>query len=105
MITFLFKDFYSGSGLETVYSRIAKMMNDAIIESEFGIDEVQIRFSDVKLLRLAIHAFNSIAYLHKYKSEIIRETEINVYGENGSKTRFVFMNSIPEETDEDCYEY
>jgi hypothetical protein len=79
--------------------QLRQQMEDTIIESDFNADEVELRFADQRVMTMAIRIFNDVAYKMKYRIQIVRETEIYVFGLDNNKTRFVFMNSIPENCD------
>lgn len=85
-----YNDYLAGNRL------METMIAEALVEADFAEDEVELRFADTRLMGTAIRLFNQLAYEQRYKSEILRETEINIWGIDGTKTRFVFMNSIPE---------
>ncbi len=70
-------------------------LQEALIEADFGVDEVEMRFLDSRVMSIAIRIFNEIALKWDYKVKILRETEIFVYGLDGNEARYIFMNSIP----------
>lgn len=98
MINFICTDSYNDYLRDGFFKKVEDMMSEALVEADFGAEDVEVRFSDSKLLSLAIRCFNMMAKDMGYVTQIVRETEIYVFGIDGNKTRFTFLNSIPEGT-------
>lgn len=87
---------------------IPECLNDFIFEllvqTDFNEEDVCIRIAEFKLFVLAISLFKSLATKNSYHYHQIRENEFDVFQDKTNlkqgKTRYIFMNSIPDNYDE-----
>lgn len=98
MLTYLFtQKYYDCLSNYELMQQVEDNLTDALIQSDFGESEVEMRFADMSLYKQAIGMFGMIAQRMDYIYRFNRENEIIVRGENIYQAcRYLFMNSIPE---------
>lgn len=98
MLTYVFThSYYDSIHNPEIRSEIEDKLRDALIQSDFGETEVELRFKDTVLFKQAPHILSSQAEKMGYFLRFNSAYEVEIRGDEvNQKCLYLFMNSIPE---------
>lgn len=97
MLTYVFThSYYDSIHNPEIRSEIEDKLRDALIQSDFGETEVELRFKDTVLFKQSPHIFGHLANVMDYIFRFNNAYEVVIRDETFRRCRYIFMNSISE---------
>ena len=99
MLTYILNQNFSDCMcIQNLREEVENIIIDALIQSDFNESEIEFRVKDISLFKFSSHLFSILAKRMEYIFHFNRENEIFVLKNNNEYCRYIFMNSLSEES-------